>query len=383
MKDYSNNQFPGLGHEKGLPRPDFTHIRILTDDTGILQHATYSIPNREHGYCVDDNARALVVACDACRLGMGESLRDRVPVYLSFVIHAFNRENGRFRNFMSYDRQWREEAGSEDSHGRAIWGLGAAAACAPLAPQRELAALVLERAVEAVNEFTSPRALAFTILGLDRYLDGAPGNRAALEAMASLARRLQNAFTANSREGWRWPEDILSYSNGMLPLALLMAGERLDDQMMLSTALGSLEWLVELQTAPEGHLSIVGNNGWYVRNGERARFDQQPIDAAAIVLASLRALKVTGAPVWRDRALMAFGWFLGRNDLGAPLHDADTGGCRDGLESNGANANQGAESTVEWLLARLAVEEMADYSRRAHLNRASRQPETNGLGKRE
>lgn len=341
-----------------LPEIDYRHLLTMTDDTGMLQHAKYTVPDRDHGYCIDDNARALIVACGGLRLRSSSEVEKRVPVYLSFLMHAFNRPFGRFRNFMSYDRQWLEETGSEDSHGRTIWALGVASESAPLPSQRELAIRLLEEAIPAIDAFSSPRAWAYTIFGIDRYLDCRRTDFAAYRLLTVLAERLYMQFTCNGQENWPWCEDSLTYANAKLPMALMLAGNRLRDTEMVNVALRALDWVVGLQRTPQGHLSLIGNNGWYSRGGERARFDQQPIDAMALVLACSSAYRITGEPRWHENALAALGWFLGRNDVGMALFDPSSGGCCDGLHPFGVNANQGAESTLAWLLARIRCDEL-------------------------
>ncbi len=328
----------------------------LTDDTGILQHASYSIPDRDHGYCVDDNARALIAACWGAALGGGEELVARVPVYLSFLQHAFNRANGCFRNFMSFDRQWLEEAGSEDSHGRSLWGLAVASASAPLSSQRALASALFRDGLAVSDRFSSPRARAFAMLGLDSYLGAyqdTGGIQATLERHAAW---LHDRFACNDDPGWLWCEHSVTYANAVLPLGVLVAGCRLGDQRLVETAISALRWLLDQQMVMEGHLSIIGNDGWMTRDGHRARFDQQPIDAAALTLACAEAYRCTSDPVWIEDLYRCLAWFTGHNDLGLPLLDRETGGCCDGLQAGGVNANQGAESTLVWILARQCVE---------------------------
>jgi hypothetical protein len=340
------------------PPISYRHLFALTDDTGILQHAKYTVPDREHGYCTDDNARALIVACRGLAHGPDPELERRLPIYLSFLMHAFNRPYGRFRNFMTFDRKWTEEVGSEDSHGRAIWALGVAGVSAPLPSQRELAVRMLEESLPALDSLSSPRAWAYAILGLDHYLGCRRNDFAAYRLMTVLAERLYGQFACNAGEGWPWCEDSLTYSNAKLPYALMLAGVRLRDEEMCSVAVQALAWLITEQTAQGGHLSLIGNDGWYVRGGERARFDQQPLDAMGLTLACASAHGILGDELWRQRAMTAFGWFLGGNDIGIPLYDPASGGCCDGLHSYGVNANQGAESTLAWLIARLRIGEL-------------------------
>lgn len=339
-----------------LPDLDLRHLLVLTDDTGILQHARYTIADRDHGYCVDDNARALILACRGHGLRGCEDLRRLASTYLAFVVHAFNEETGRFRNFMSYDRRWLEESGSEDAHGRALWGTGVAASFAPLEGQRTLSATLFERALGASEQFTSPRSWAYALLGADAYLSGHPMTSNAARTVAVLADRLHTQFTAVADGSWHWCEDYLTYDNAVLPWSLLTASRHLHHDGMQEAALRMLAWLLETQTTTDGYISLVGNGGWMQRDGLRARFDQQPLDAASLALACAEAYRHTGDMCWRDGLMRSMGWFNGANDFGAALYDPESGGCFDGLQESGVNANCGAESTVTWLLARFDME---------------------------
>lgn len=332
-------------------RIDYRHLIAMTDDTGMLQHAKFSIPDRDHGYCIDDNARALIVACQAGRLGEGKEVERLVQIYLAFINHAFNCDNRRFRNFMSYDRRWLEDTGSEDSQGRALWGLGVASVIAPLSSQRVLAGRLFEDGLPAADVFQAPRARAFAILGINHYLQGNERRRATQARLESLAGGLYDLFLCNSSDEWGWCESYMTYDNAILPLALLQAGHRLRNAEMATTALRALNWLIERQIAPAGHFSLIGNDGWMTRNGHRAVFDQQPLDAAALTLACAEAWRCTNEPGWLEHAHRALGWFMGHNDLDQMLYDPETGGCCDGLHCAGVNCNQGAESTLSWLMA--------------------------------
>ncbi len=328
----------------------------LTDDTGILQHAKYTVPDPRHGYCTDDNARALIAAVYAARLGHKEApaLLHR---YLAFVEGAFNPETGRFRNFMDRDKRWLEEAGSDDSHGRAVWGLGVAVRHAPggSVVVKELAAGLLVGALPALEPIGFPRAWAFALLGLDAYLKARPDARAAARVMKLLAGRLFEQLKRNASPDWPWWEDVVTYANAKLPHALVVSGARLGDDEMIEAGLKSLRWLIDVQTASAGHLSIIGNRGWLTRDGTRARFDQQPLEAHALVHACLDAAAVTRDESFTADARRAFDWFTGRNDLGLSLYDPETGGCRDGLEPDKMNENQGAESTLAYVLSVLEL----------------------------
>ncbi len=354
---YTNDTIdePMQGIAETLPGLDLRHLLALTDDTGILQHARYNIADRDHGYCVDDNARALIVACCGHEVPGCDDLRRLVSTYLAFVLHAFNEKTGRFRNFMSYDRRWLEEAGSEDAHGRALWGTGVAASRAPLEGQRRLSATLFERTFGASERFSSPRAWAYALLGADAYLGGHAMTTSTSRTVTALADRLHAQYLTVADEPWHWCEDYLTYDNAVLPWSLLTASRRLRDDRMQQAALRMLEWLLEMQTTADGHLSLVGNDGWMQRNGVRARFDQQPLDAASLALACAEAHRQTSDIRWADGLARAMGWFTGANDFGAALYDPESGGCFDGLQESGVNANCGAESTVTWLIARLGV----------------------------
>ncbi|MDI6907699.1 MAG: glycosyltransferase family 4 protein [Thermoanaerobacterales bacterium] len=344
-----------------LPPPDLKHMLAMTDDTGMLQHCAYTVPDREHGYCVDDNARALIAADLYHAVYRHKSTVPLAQKYLSFLLHAFNRERGRFRNFMSYDRRWLEEVGSEDAHGRAMWALGVTVRDAPGEALRALATRLFNDALAAVSDLTAPRAWAFTLIGLHAYLEVYSGDARARRAARMLARRLHDQFRAYTRRDWLWFEDRVTYDNATLSRALILAGRRQGERAMLEDGLASLRWLLRLQTAPEGHLSPVGNAGWCVRGGTRARFDQQPVDAMALVGACLEAFRATGDNQWMREALRALNWFLGANDLNLPLYDFTTGGCCDGLMPQGVNPNQGAESTLAWLISLLSILEVIGH----------------------
>ena len=339
-----------------LPEIDLRHLRRLTDSTGILQHAKYHVPDREHGYCTDDNARALIVAISASQhLTTTDELDELSVAYLGFLRHAFNPQLKTFRNFMGYDRSWLEERGSPDSHGRAVWALGIAAAELRDEGLRSFAAELFREALPALEETRDLRTQAFALSGLTAYLARFGGDTAVKRPRALLSERLLKAFEEGATDtAWVWPETTLTYANARLPHALLEAGAQLENGDMIASGLRSLEWLMEVQTI-EGRFSPIGNQGFYEKGGRRARFDQQPIEAEATVAACSTAFRVTGERVWLDRAWLAFRWFLGHNDLGQSLYDHGTGGCRDGLLATRVNDNEGAESTLAWLHALLQM----------------------------
>ncbi len=340
-----------------LPAIKLDHLLRLTDDTGLLQHALFTVPNLAEGYTTDDNARALVVTVLLEQLG-AHGLPDTAHLaarYLGFLKLAFHAETGRFRNCLSYQRDWLD-AGSEDCHGHALWALGTVLGRSKDPGLRGAAGHLFELALPALPALTSPRAWAFALLGVQEYLEGFPGDRDALGIRGQLTQRLLTRYADAHSPGWNWFEDSVAYANARLPQALLAVPAVDSAALALSTGLESLDWLATIQrSSPAGHFIPIGSDGFYPKGGERARFDQQPIEAGAMVSACLQALRVTGDPRWRQEAWSAFNWFLGQNDRQLPLYDSSTGGCRDGLHPNRANENQGAESTLSFLMALLEL----------------------------
>ena len=343
--------------QQPLPEIKLEHLRRMTDDTGMLQHAKYTVPDRSHGYCVDDNARALIAVVTLKDLQpLGADLNGLAGIYLSFLDHAFNRDSGRFRNFMSYDRRWLEEKGSQDSHGRAVWGLGIAVALGRDGGEVSFAAELFNRALDATEHFTHPRAIAFTIIGIHAYLCSSSANDRARGVLMRLSDRLMQQFRDFATTDWPWCTDTLTYDNARLPQALILAGWWFDDTETLEMGVRALGWLKQVQTdAQRGHFSAIGNHGWSHRNGNKAQFDQQPIEAAAMVDACIEAFNCTRDEEWITYAYRCLNWYQGENDLGLALCDYATGGCRDGLQADSVNENQGAESTLCWLMALLAI----------------------------
>ena len=336
------------------PEPDLRHLFALTDDTGIFQHAVYATPNRHTGYTTDDNARAALVAARLWPRVREPRLLDCLQTYLS-ALHGALREPGcRFLNFQAYDRSWLDEAGGDDCQGRVLWALGYVASHAPGDATRRFAAGLWRNALPLLDTLEHPRGLALGILGLRYHVEDAT----AREAMGRLAAALDRRFAAyEASSDWPWFQDKVSYDNGRLPQALLVAGRLLGADALVERGRSVLAWLLEVQTAPAGHLSLIGNDGWLWRGGERPRFDQQSLEAAALVAACRAAYEATGEGSWRDEMRRCFEWYLGRNDHGLPLVDADTGGCRDALVTDGLNLNQGSESTLAWLEAWLEMNE--------------------------
>lgn len=340
-----------------LPRANLDHLQQMTDGTGLLQHAAFTIPRCEDGYCLDDNARALLamVLAEEARSECRTLVRSLGARYLAFVRHAWNPQSGRFRNFLTYDRRWTEESGSEDSQGRALWALGTLIGRSADAGRRSLGGTLFHDALPCVPAFTSPRAWAFTLLGIEQYLRAFQGDSGVQGLREVLSERLLDLFRRNGDADWPWFEERLTYCGARIAQALLVSGARMDREEMVLASLRSLEWLASVQSSPGGYFAPVGSNGFYERGGPRARFDQQPIEAAAMVSASLDALRVTGDERWYARARHSFDWFLGQNELQQAVYDTSTGGCRDGLHEDRVNENQGAESTLSFLLALLEM----------------------------
>lgn len=340
-----------------LPAIKLDHLLRLTDDTGLLEHALFSIPNLAEGYSTDDNARGLIVTVLLEQLGTNETpdTTHLASKYLSFLKLAFHAETGRFRNCLNYQRDWLDE-GSDDCHGHAVWALGTVLGRSRDAGLRGAAGHLFELSLPTLPALTSPRAWAFALLGVQEYLEGFPGDRDALRISGELVQRLLHRYADARTPNWNWFEDSVAYANARLPQALLLASSGPAGGLAAAAGLEALDWLANIQhPAPQGHFVPIGSEGFYPKDGQRARFDQQPIEAGAMVSACLQALRVTGDPRWRTEAWSAFNWFLGQNDLQLPLYDTSTGGCRDGLHPDRANQNQGAESTLSFLMALLEL----------------------------
>ena len=338
-----------------LPSFRLDHVVRLTDDTGIFQHAIYGIPNYHEGYCLDDNARALLMALMVYRRKRDKTALRLIPRYLAYIQYAQNAD-GTFRNFMGFDRRFRDDVGSEDAFGRAMWAVGYAVTHAPKNAYHEVAHHILFKSAPQFEQLRSIRSIAATILGLSHYLESHPADYQMIGILHRLAYRLHDEYGANRHDDWHWYESLLAYDNALLPLAMLSAAQLLNDTVLRQVGLESLEFL-EKHTMQKGYLSLVGNDGWFKRGKGMACFDQQPVDAMATILLFIHAYRVTGAARYRTAAHTAFSWFLGDNDLRISLYDTETGGCCDGLETDGINRNQGAESTLAYLISYLAVEQ--------------------------
>lgn len=337
-----------------LPDVHLGHVATMTDDTGILQHATFNIPRYDEGYCVDDNARALMLMTllEESELSDTRMVRSLALRYLAFVSHAFDHATGRFRNFMSYARAWRDEQGSEDSHGRALWALGTVVGCSADPGRLSLAGSLFHAALPAVERFSSPRAWAYALLGIEQYLRAFEGDRGVQAAGRVLGERLLALFRQTDRADWPWCESRVTYCNARLPQALIATGSWSGDAAMIAAGVRSLEWLMTIQQSPDGYFAPIGNDGFFERGmANAAEFDQQPVEACATVSACMHAFRTTGDHRWAEHARRAFTWFLGQNQLQQPLYQPLSGGCRDALHADRVNENEGAESTLSFLLA--------------------------------
>lgn len=337
-----------------LPPVRLDHVARMTADVGIFQHAVYNVPNYHEGYCTDDNARAFILCCllEDAAIPVTKAAPDLLAGrYLSFLAAAFHESNGRFRNFMNLEHRWLEDVGSEDSHGRALWAAGCGASRPNNEGHRRLSAHLFERGLPVTAHFTSPRAWAFTLIGIHEYERAHPDLPETHRIRDLLVKKLLACWRECADADWRWFETSATYENARLSQALILSGQSVPHPEALETGLESLRWLAAQQKAAAGHFRPIGSNGFHEQHGERADFDQQPVEAQAMVSACLEAFRSTRDPLWWREARRAFEWFLGRNDLGLPLHDPATGGCRDGLHHNRVNENQGAESTLAFQIA--------------------------------
>ncbi|WP_441240176.1 glycosyltransferase family 4 protein [Tardiphaga sp. 768_D3_N2_1] len=348
-----------LRDSRAPPEMQIGHFLSMCDDTGLFQHAVHSVPDRSHGYCIDDNARALLLACalnTPGELRLPEVLTSR---FAAFVQHAWNPQTHRFRNFMAFDRGWLEDSGSEDSHGRTLWALGVCVLSDANRSRRAWAALLFSEALPVIEEFLSPRAWAFTLLGLDAYCAAVADDDRAETIRALLADKLLALFQKAGTADWVWFEEGLSYDNARLSQALIITGTALRRQDYLDAGLRSLRWLLAQQTSASGQFRPVGTEGFHDVRRQPRNFDQQPVEAAATIAASLAAWRADQDADWKAEAAKAFAWFLGSNDLSIPLVDLETGSCRDGLHPDRANENRGGESVVSYLLGLSEIRHMA------------------------
>ncbi len=335
-------------------KPDFAAVERMSDSTGMLQHSIYSIPDRRHGYCIDDNCRALMLM--SAIPDMDPILRDKwTTIYASFVQYAWNPDERRFRNFMRFDRSWCEDVGSEDSNGRTVWALGITARDAQLAKHRDWATAMYDSTASCALDLGSLRAQAFAMLGAAAMLEASPGHQLSLSILAKFPDIHLALLEKARRPEWQWFEIVLAYDNARLPQALIRAGQALGRQDLIDCGLATLDWIVAKQTSPEGRFRAVGTESFGRSYEDPLQFDQQPLEAQATVDACTAAYEATGEQRWRDEAERAYRWFLGGNDLNLPLASVADGGCFDGLMPTGLNRNQGAESILALQLANCAI----------------------------
>jgi hypothetical protein len=351
-----------------LPEIRTDHLLSMCDSTGLLQHAVHGIPDRSHGYCVDDNARALLFSSSLTGTGASRLPEMLTTRFAAFVQHAWNPDTQRFRNFMSYDRRWLEDRGSEDSHGRTLWALAVCATKDADPARRAWAKRLLKAALPAVEAFTSPRVWAFTLLALDAYCPAAIDDASASRLRAILADRLMAALTEKKAGGWLWFENVLAYDNARLSQALIQTAATTGTTRYAVAGLRSLRWLMSQQTAASGHFRPVGSDSFGRCNKAPRAFDQQPLEAAAMISACLAAARVDRQFDWPRAARTAFDWFVGKNDLKVSLVDPETGACMDGLHVDRPNENRGAESVLSYLLGLAEMRRYAETSVNAELD---------------
>ena len=343
-------------------QPDFAAIERMSDATGMLQHSIYSIPDRRHGYCIDDNARALMLM--SAMRDLDPVQRDKwTTIYASFVQYAWNPDKRRFRNFMNFDRTWCEDEGSEDSNGRTLWALGITARDALDAKHRDWAGAMFDSTASIAFDLGSLRAQAFAMLGAAAMLEAKPGHELSRSILARFPDVHLELLAEARRPEWQWFEIVLAYDNARLPEALIRAGQALGRDDLVQCGLSTLRWICDKQTSPEGRFRAVGTESFHRPYAEPLQFDQQPLEAQATVDACLTAHAATRDPTWLAEAERAYGWFLGRNDLDLPLASVGDGGCFDGLMPTGLNRNQGAESILALQLASCAISGVSQASR--------------------
>jgi len=352
-KEKANLESKTIIDVDGIPTFDLGHIRRLTDDTGIVQHAKYGIPNLKEGYCLDDNARALIMALMAFEQYKSKEALDLLPIYLSYIQYM-QKEDGNFRNFLSFNRNYLDDVGSEDSFGRTIWSLGYLINFAPNNSYKEFATELFLKSVPHFGQLEHLRGIANTMIGVNHYLKANGHHTSVVAELNQLATPLIEAYKNNKDENWNWFEQKMTYDNALLPLALLCHYEISGDKQSLDIALESLEFLTE-KTLAFGFLNPVGNDGWLEKNQPMALYDQQAIETMAMVLVYFKAYEVTKDEKYMRNLYQSYQWFLGENSLNLPLYDHETKGCADGLQNFSVNRNQGAESTLAYLISHLVV----------------------------
>ncbi|UCG28749.1 MAG: glycosyltransferase family 4 protein [Bacteroidales bacterium] len=336
-----------------LPPFSLVHIKRLTDDTGIIQHAKFGIPNLKDGYCLDDNGRALLMALMTYKEKKESLALDLMPIYLSYI-HYMQNKDGTFRNFLSFNRTFLDEVGSEDSFGRAVWALGYLLCYPPNDAYFQVGKMIFLNAAPNFENLKTIRGIANTMIGISYYLKANPTDEIMLETLIKLSTKLIDQYNLEKYKNWEWFESILTYDNGVLPLSLFHVYEIINDHKILETATKTMDFLSKV-TIKDGYLSPIGNEKWYKKGRQRAIFAQQPIEALTMVLMFHQAYLVTKNKEYLDKLFTSFMWFLGENDLRMTLYDFETEGCCDGIERYGINRNQGAESSLAYLISHLTV----------------------------
>jgi hypothetical protein len=335
-----------------LPKFKFDHLLTMMDTIGMYQRATFSIPNFIDGYCTDDNARCLILTVLLEKLEFTNKEIDSISSRcMAFIAYAYNSKKHSFRNFMTFDRKWTEDIGSEDSQGRAFWALGVCIGRSEKSKLQKTANNIWDDAINAVHSLKSIRSCAFTLLGIYEYLKRLQGDTHISHLRDILIQKLVHEFNHCASDDWLWFENVVSYSNAKIPHALILNSQNGKNKEALSIGLKSLRWLISIQTSEKNNFRPIGYNGFYKRNDKQAAYDQQPIEIYAMVSACIDAYLITKDDLWFKQAHTAFDWFLGRNDLGAPMYDPKTGGCKDAMLVDRVNENQGAESTLSFLLS--------------------------------
>jgi glycosyltransferase involved in cell wall biosynthesis len=341
---------PKYKYIPSLPEVNLSHLKTMTDTTGIIQHAVFSIPNRNEGYCIDDNARALLACIMNKYLFHDPQIDSLLTTYLTFIHHAHNKETGLFMNFMSYQRDWLEESGSEDSNGRTLFVLGYYVKNAVNHSHLALSKMLFDQTIKSMEKFTSLRSISYLIMGCIFYLQRFSGAREVKRICRKLLERLYDKYCSQRDKNWKWFENYLTYDNARLSQALMMGGIYFKNTNYLTSGLESIVWLFDvLYDKDRNSISLIGNDGWYNKGAEKARFDQQPIEIPALIDACYQAYLISEDMEWINKIGITFSWFLGNNDRQEPLYDFISGGCFDGLTSAITNQNQGAESTISWL----------------------------------
>jgi glycosyltransferase involved in cell wall biosynthesis len=340
-----------------LPEVHLDHLLRMTDDTGLIQHAIHATPNRHHGYSIDDAARGMIAAAMSYMLFQDSSVLKPLHTYLSYV-HYAQASNGRFRNFMSFDRTWIDAGDSDDAQGRVFWALGYVLSHPPDRQSAALCTTLFDQTVPLFEDVRFIRSMAFAVLGCHYYLRKNPKAANIERMLRDLAGKISAAFDKNTSDDWPWYEDVVTYDNARISQALILAGLQLDDDAFVQRGIHLLDWLLKVQTGDQGHISLIGNDGWLRRGKPKPEFDQQPLEIAALIGACKAAYRASDDPRYLNEMRRCFDWFMGSNDIGRPVADFKTRGCHDGLTADGVNENQGAESLLAWLLSLLTMHEM-------------------------